>query len=81
MNGNIATLKRVRGWHSKLLVLNAGQEIGALPPESPSDDEDLVREKDRRWTGLLRADKEESRACLDWMTEKVMEHNGFQGAF
>jgi transcriptional activator SPT7 len=96
MNNNIGTMKRVRRTHAKFADLNRNNNSNNEDEEKspgPIDmsgetygvgaDADLIVDE-RPWKPLgsgVEMGEANAEACLGWMTGKVLEHAGFQGAF
>ncbi|KAG1734488.1 hypothetical protein EDB19DRAFT_2040881 [Suillus lakei] len=96
MNTNIKTLKRVRRTHAKFAALNLNTEEGGMGDEPPDMGEEGIVDEvidERPWrsryAGLrqvkgpveLEVGEKNADECLKWMNRKVLEHEGFQGAF
>ena len=94
MNNNIGTMKRVRHTHSKFADLNRSNNNNEESGESPGPvevpgeeygaglDADVVID-DRPWKppgSGIEIGEANADACLEWMTRKVLQHAGFQGA-
>ena len=87
-------MKRVRHTHTKFADLNRGNNNNEESGESPGPvevpgeeygagmDGDVVID-DRPWKppgSGIEIGEANADACLEWMTGKVLEHVGFQGA-
>jgi transcriptional activator SPT7 len=96
MNNNIGTMKRVRRTHAKFADLNrnnssinedGGESPGPIdiPGEAYGAGADAdVAIDERPWKPQgsgIEIGEANADACLGWMTGKVLEHAGFQGAF
>ncbi|KZV96690.1 hypothetical protein EXIGLDRAFT_747488 [Exidia glandulosa HHB12029] len=92
MNKNIRTLKRVQRIHDKFAVIKeitTAAESGApapLLPAMPDPSPDEVAEEEatmKPWRPRGRAgeiDELDARDCVKWMSSKVLQHEGFNGA-
>jgi len=87
MNNNIRTTKRVRRIHAKFAALNLnsnGDEAdwaSSAPPILGEEEIDDVVD-DRPWQPCasgIELGEENAADCLQWMSQKVLEHVGFQG--
>lgn len=87
MNDNIRTLRRVREVHARLTVLkdaadDPSGESGFLVPPPPVEELDDPVD-DRPWSipaAGIDIGEENADGCMHWMSSKVLEHAGFQGA-
>jgi transcriptional activator SPT7 len=87
MNNNIRTTKRVRRIHAKFASLNfnsngdEGDWASSAPPILGEEEiDDMV--DDRPWqprASGIELGEENAADCLQWMSQKVLEHVGFQG--
>ena len=89
MNNNIRTMKRVRVTHAKFSALEENEDGGSILPKTDIDEVADDRVDDRPWiqrlgknvgVGGVEIGEASATNCLDWMSEKVLEHSGFQGA-